>query len=140
MTNLESRLESTLMTPAAKCPASRGVKPTSSRADKTIPMYYYEVLTENPYQFTYEQLNKEVHFKRRSQSHLQVDKYEMKRNELCKVWGWGIYQDKSGKLALLARESKEYRLLLADPKVRKLEALNPSSAQIEAFKNKLSKP
>ena len=112
-----------LITVADKCPANRGMEPTTNRAEKTITMHQYDVLTEMPYQLDYDELKKEVHENRRGKTDLKLDSYDMRRSELCKVWGWGVHQDKNGKLALVGCETKEYRRLLRKPGVRKVKAL-----------------
>ena len=128
----------TLITVAEKCPANRGMEPTTNRAEKTITMHQYEVLTEMPYQLTYKQLKDEVHRTRRGKEFTddQLETYMMKRSELCKIYGWGVHEDKNGKLALVGCETKEYRRLLRKPGVQRVKALNPSMSQIKAFSNK----
>ena len=124
---------------ATKCSMKRGTKPVSNREQPTIAMHQYDVLTEMPYQLDYDELKKEVHENRRGKTDLKPDSYDMRRSELCKVWGWGIHQDKNGKLALVGCETKEYRRLVKDLQVQKEKALNPSQAQIVAMQNYLEK-
>ena len=126
---------------ATKCSMKRGTKPVSNREQPTIAMHQYDVLTEMPYQLTYEQLKDEVHGNRRGKelTREQSKTYMMKRSELCKIWGWGVHQDKNGKLALVGCETKEYRRLVKDLQVQKEKALNPSQAQIVAMQNYLEK-
>ena len=92
----------TLITIADKCPANHGMEPTTNRAEKTITMHQYDVLTEMPYQLTYKQLKEEVHRTRRGKEFTdeQLETYMMKRSGLCKIYWWGVHEDKNGKLAL----------------------------------------
>ena len=130
-----------LITVADKCPANRGMEPTTNRAEKTITMHQYDVLTEMPYQLTYKQLKEEVHRTRWGKEFTdeQLETYMMKRSGLCKIYGWGVHEDKNGKLALVGCETKEYRRLVKDLQVQKEKALNPSQAQIVAMQNYLEK-
>ena len=123
---------------ATKCSMKRGTKPVSNREQPTIAMHQYDVLTEMPYQLTYKQLKEEVHRTRRGKEFTdeQLETYMMKRSELCKIYGWGVHEDKNGKLALVGCETKEYRRLLRKPGVQRVKALNPSMSQIKAFSNK----
>ncbi len=72
---------------ATKCSMKRGTKPVSNREQPTIAMHQYDVLTEMPYQLDYDELKKEVHENRRGKTDLKLDSYDMRRSELCKVWG-----------------------------------------------------
>ena len=75
------------VTVAEKCPASNSITPTTNRKEKTITMHYHELFMESPYCFTYEQARKEVHENRRGKTGLKLNSYDMRRSELCKVWG-----------------------------------------------------
>lgn len=55
---------------------------------------------------------------------LKLETYKLQRSELCSLLGWGIHGDVNGKLALIARESKEYNSLLNDPNINKKKAYN----------------
>ena len=49
---------------APDCPVSEAVVPTGKREDKSIPQVEYELLAENPYTFTQEELLFAVHVRR----------------------------------------------------------------------------
>ena len=127
-----------LITVADKCPANHGMEPTTNRAEKTITMHQYDVLTEMPYQLTYKQLKEEVHRTRRGKEFTdeQLETYMMKRSELCKIYGWGVHEDKNGTLALVGCETKEYRRLVRKPGVERKKAFNPSASSINTFHNR----
>ena len=42
----------------------------------------------------------EVHENRRGKTDLKLNSYDMRGSELCKVWDWGVHQDKNAKLFL----------------------------------------
>ena len=125
-----------LFTIAEKCPAKNGIVPITNRKEKTVTMHYHDLLMESPYCFTYQQARKEVHENRRGKTDLKLNSYDMRRSELCKIWGWGVHADRNGKLALVGCETDEYQRLLKDSSVRKIKALNPSASQIKSFHNK----
>ena len=127
-----------LITTSENCPASSGIAPTTNRKEKTVTMHYHDLFMESPYCFTYEQAKKEVHENRRGKTDLKLNSYDMRRSELCKIWGWGVHADRNGKLALVGCETDEYQRLLKDSSVRKIKALNPSASQIKSFHNKFS--
>lgn len=79
---------------------------------KTIPRITYEVLIENPYKYTEEDLRHEVHVVRRNKSGLKLGSYNIKRSLLLQKFGWGIHRNKQGKMALIPVESAKYQELL----------------------------
>ena len=47
---------------------------------------------------------------------------------LAKRYGWGIYNDADGKVALVAVESPEYKRLMKDPRTTKVKAFRSTRA------------
>lgn len=45
---------------------------------------------------------------------------------LVKRYGWGVHSDATGRVALVAMESDEYRRLAADPALRHLRGMRSS--------------
>jgi hypothetical protein len=79
----------------------------------------YEVLIENPYRYTEEELRYEVHVVRRNRTDLKLESYNIKRSPLVQKLGWGIHRNKEGKLALIPVESDRYRELQGSIKTTK---------------------
>lgn len=93
---------------ADDCPVEKGTVPDSKRGSKTVPMHTYEVLSEHPYEFTEDELHHEVHVVRRGLQNFDPEKRDLKRNELPKLWGWGIHYNEDRKIALVGCETNEY--------------------------------
>lgn len=108
--------------------ASTSVKesiiPFSKSGKKTEPIYLYEVLSNNPYRFKQNELFSEVYFKIKNQPHLKIETYLLQRSQLCSLFGWGIYGDEEGRLALVPCGSEKYKELLVNPAIKKKNAYN----------------
>ena len=113
----------TLIRVAPDCPVSEAVVPTGKRGAKSVPQIEYELLSENPYTFTQEELLFAVHVQRQG-----IGKGELKARRaalweeffgkpraclraslLPKRYGWGLHFDAEGRIALVPVESGEYR-------------------------------
>jgi Family of unknown function (DUF6157) len=110
---------------APDCPVSVAVVPTDRRGEKSIPQIEYELLAENPYTFTQEELLFAVHVGR--QGIVEIDlkarraalweeffgkpRACLRASMLPKRYGWGLHFDAEGRVALVATESKEYHAL-----------------------------
>jgi Family of unknown function (DUF6157) len=108
---------------APDCPASEAVVPTGRREDKSIPQVEYELLSENPYTFTQEELLFAVHVRRQGigEGELKARRAALweeffgkpraclRASMLPKRYGWGLHFDAAGRIALVAVQSAEYR-------------------------------
>ena len=120
-------MESLIMV-AEKCERLCGTVPYAKRNpdSKTIPMHCYDLLTEFPYQFTHKELMHHVHVVIRNKPENKLNTYDVRRNELCKNWGWGIHVNMQGKLGIFGCETNEYKKMVNDNSVRKIKSLNPN--------------
>ena len=105
MTNKEE-----LILVAEDSKVDKAFKPHKSNP-KTIARITFEVLIENPYKYTEEELRIEVHVVRRKRKDLKLDSYNIKRSPLLQKYGWGIHRDQDGKLALISVNSDKYNNL-----------------------------
>jgi hypothetical protein len=112
---------------------SCGTKPPSKPNKKTIAEMQYDLLVNNPYKFTSDDLLFRVFADR---NHLTKAEYEQARIEffskgqacfrsspLTKTYGFGIHADKDGKVALFGMETEQYEKFLADQHVKKVKAM-----------------
>jgi len=60
-------------------------------------------LSKNPYKYTELEFYRQVHHVRRGKPELKIEDYDIRRNDLCKKYGWGIHIDESGRLALVGK-------------------------------------
>ncbi len=107
---------------APDCPVSSGVAPIPRGLTETIPVIEYELLTENPYKFTQDELIFATHIRRQGISTAEASRRRsviwtelfrkphpcMRASALPKKYGWGVHHDKAGRIAIYAMDSKEY--------------------------------
>jgi len=76
-------------------------------------MHQYKVLSQHLYEYTEGELSHEVHIVRRGkqEGELQLHKYDLKRSQLGKKYGWGIHYNEDRKLAIVGCETEEYERL-----------------------------
>ena len=122
----------TLIEVADDSPATEARVPEARGGKKTKALIEYELLAGHAYTYTEEDIAFEVYavvhdipaalrpterkkFLSKGHPHLRV-------SPLAKRYGWGIYNNAEGKIALVAVESPEYRQLLNDPRTTKIKA------------------
>ena len=95
---------------------------------KTIHRLQYELLTDQPYTLSNEELIFEVHVRRLglSQPEVAARRRElwdalfskphpcMRASALTKKYGWGVHYDSHSKMALYASDSSEYKGFVED--------------------------
>lgn len=127
---------------AADCPVDHGVVPVAKGDRKPIHVLQYELLSNNPYTYTHEDLLFEVYIRHQSISEdvLQERSEEiwaklfqkkhpcLRASLLPKKYGWGVHFDQEGKIALYALESVEYQHLM--------QAGSDGIAQLKAMRSK----
>lgn len=128
----------TLIQVADDCPATTGTIPPKKSDKKSVANLQYELLAEQPYAFTQEELLFEVHLQHKNLSSSDIAKDVlretffskpqacMRTSPLAKRYGWGVHFDKNGKVALIARESEEYQQIMEDKSLQTLKALRSS--------------
>ncbi|TCZ79885.1 hypothetical protein E0485_03170 [Paenibacillus albiflavus] len=125
---------------AADCPVYHGITPQTKKAGKTVPMIQYELLMENPYTYTQEELYYQVHIRHKE---IPLEEAQARRDEiwnelyskhhaclracmLPKKYGWGLHFDTEGRIALYGMESKEYDQYAQSSDVKQLAAMRSS--------------
>ena len=117
---------------ADDCKTEVGVIPPE-KPEKTIARMQYEMLCNNPYQYTSDDLIFAVYA---AKNRLEQAEAEGKRAEffskgqpclrsspLGKTYGWGIHFDQEAKVAIYAKESAEYARLHKDTSLKHLKAM-----------------
>jgi len=118
---------------AEDCPVSQAEIPPQKGDKKTVANYHFEILRDNPYKYTSDDLLFEV-FAIRHQiepGHRASEREKffskgqpcMRTSPLAKRYGWGIHSDGEGKIALYGVDSQEYRKFSHDPAVMKVKAM-----------------
>ncbi|WP_134686023.1 DUF6157 family protein [Brevibacillus migulae] len=127
---------------AADCPVSEGMIPVGRNGNKPIHVIQYELLSQNPYQFTHEELIYAVHLIHKNISTEERDMHGerirrdlfqkkhpcMRASLLPKKYGWGIHFDGQGKMALYGMETKDYQQFVqsAGDRIKVLAAMRNS--------------
>lgn len=130
--------ENTLIEVAEDCLVNKAEIPTLKGYRKSIAYLQFELLYENPYKFTSDDVFFLV-FAGRNQ--LSKSEFETEREKffskgqacfraspLTKRYGFGIHSDDKGRVAIFAMESEEYAKFLADKSIKKVKAMRSKSA------------
>lgn len=110
----------------------RGTIPPS-KEKKTVAEMQYELIFNNPYKFTSDDIFFQVFANRND---LTKIKYKQARvqffskgrpcfraSPLTKTYGYGVHSDSNGKVALVGMETDEYQKFLADENIKKIKAM-----------------
>lgn len=116
-----------------------GTKPPATAGKETVAGIQYELIAENPYKYTSDDILFQVYARKND---LTEDEYPKSREEffsrgqpclraspLTKTYGFGIHCNADGKVALYGMETNPYQSLLNDPEVRKVKAMRTSKKQ-----------
>jgi hypothetical protein len=122
----------TFIAVADDCPTDAGNAPPE-KAPPTIARLQYEIIRDNPYRFTSDDVLFTVHLIRN-----QIDPADaaarrteffskgqpcLRASPLGKRYGWGIHHDAESRVALYARESEEYRRLNQEAGLKQVKAV-----------------
>jgi hypothetical protein len=121
---------------AADCPVTHGTIPPIKGNIKTVANIQFELVSENKYQFTSDDVFFQVFALR---NHLPESELEKARAQffskgqpcfraspLPKRYGWGIHCDKDGKVALIGCDTPDYKKMLKDPSLKTIKAMKSS--------------
>ncbi len=95
------------------------------------PLHGCSTIFEHPYQFTSDDVIFRIHAERKNipQSQEEQEKFFSKgqaclrSSPLGKRYGWGVHSDSKGKIALIAVESDEYKMLAVDDTLEHTKAM-----------------
>ena len=121
---------------ADDCPATRGEVPPLKGETKTVANIQFEMVSKNPYKFTSDDILFQVFADRND---LTKSEYKEAREHffskgqpcfraspLTKRYGWGVHNDKEGKMAIFGFESVEYKKFSQDKNLKVVKALRHS--------------
>lgn len=110
--------------------------PSSNKDKKTIAEMQYELIVNNPYKFTSDEILFQLFADRNDLSEAQYEQARqqffskgqacLRSSPLPKKYGFGIHFNDEGKVAIYGMETKEYKKFIADHKVKKVKALRTS--------------
>lgn len=121
---------------ADDCPTAIGEAPKPYGNSKTVAEMQYELLHKNPYQLTSDDVFFQVYAERNDLTKAELKKAReqffskgqpcFRASPLTKRYGYGVHSDKDGKVAIYARETKEYEQFVTDTKIKKVKAMATS--------------
>ena len=128
--------ENTFIEAAEDCPAIVGEIPKIKGDNKTVATIQFEIISKNPYKFTSDDVLFQVFA---DKNDLTKSEYSAAREQffskgqaclraspLTKRYGWGVHNDKDGKIALYAIETPEYQKFMRDKNLKVVKAMRTS--------------
>lgn len=117
---------------AEDCATAEGTVPPE-KVTPTIAQLQYELIANNPYHYTSDDVIFTVHALR---SGIDPVEYPARRaaffakgqaclraSPLAKQYGWGIHHDHEGRVAIYPRGSEAYQRFASDPALKQLKAM-----------------
>ena len=121
---------------AEDCPATRGEIPPIKSGSKTVANIQFDIISKNPYKYTSDEILFQVFADRKNLSKSEYKKERenyfskgqpcFRSSPLTKRYGWGIHNDKDGKVAIFGIESAEYKKLSEDKTIKIVKAMKSS--------------
>ena len=122
--------------------AKAGTVPPGRSDKKSIAQLEYELISGKACTLTQEEVQFSVYVQRQGISAAELKDRRaklwseffskpmacMRASPLPKSYGWGLYFDAEGKVALVAMESPEYKRRLNNPAIRQLSAMRSKRA------------
>ena len=118
---------------AEDCPVKTAEAPPQKGKDKTVALLQFELIKDNRYKYTSDDILFRVHVIKNNISHQEVGSAReaffskgqpcFRSSPLTKRYGWGVHSDSNGRIALYAVESPEYAQLAQDKNLKHLKAM-----------------
>ena len=113
---------------AEDCPVTIAEMPPT-KEPRTAAQIEYEMLIDNPYKYTSDDVLYESNGNRRGiarEDFFAKPQPCFRASALGKKYGWGIHSDEEGKIAIYGLESEEYKRLVSDGGIKHLKAMRSS--------------
>lgn len=118
---------------AEDCPTLIGENPPLKGAKKTIANLEFDLLNQNPYKYTSDEVIFLVFQTRKEIDKTEIEDEKQKffskgqpcfrASALTKKYGWGIHYDENEKMAMYGAETEMYQQFLADSTIKKVKAM-----------------
>ena len=122
---------------AEDCPVNRGEIPPVKKTGETIANMQYDMLSNNPYGFTSDEILFQCHIIKNNlqeKNPAQLKEQFFSKGQPCfraspltKRYGWGIHCNNEGKMAIFGCETKEYKTFSKDKTLKILKALRSTT-------------
>ncbi|MGI9542084.1 MAG: DUF6157 family protein [Cyclobacteriaceae bacterium] len=123
---------------AEDCPASSGELPPIKGEKKSVANLQFEMLYENPYKFTSDDVLYTVFATRKEIPDGELEEQReiffskgqpcFRASPLTKRYGWGIHSNEEGKIAMYGAETKEYKTFAKSEKLEVVKAMRSKRA------------
>ena len=114
---------------ANDCPTEISEIPKSKGDKKTVAEMQFDLVLKNPHKYISDDIIFQVYADRNdltNAEHKQAREQFFSKGQPCfraspltKRYGFGVYSDKNGKVAIFGRETKEYEQFVNDTKIQK---------------------
>ncbi len=118
---------------AEDCPVTAAEIPPQKGNEKTVANIQFEMISNNPYKYTSDDVIFSVFAIKNNMSKKDIDKERekffskgqpcLRSSTLAKRYGWGIHSNTEGKVAVVAVESVEYKKHLNDKNLKHIKAM-----------------
>ena len=118
---------------AEDCPTEKGEMPLIKGNKKSIANLQFEMLFENPYKYTSDEILFKVFAVRKDllerdmegerQNFFSKGQPCFRASPLTKRYGWGIHNNEEGKIAIYGAETKEYQKLATESSLKKITGM-----------------
>lgn len=118
---------------AEDCPTVKGEMPPVKGDKKSIANLQFEMLFENPYKYSSDEIFFSVFAIRKEllegdmegerQNFFSKGQPCFRASPLTKRYGWGIHNNEDGKIAIYGAETKEYQDFVSDSSLKKVMAM-----------------
>lgn len=136
---MTTNYQGTFISVAADCPATSGQQPPVNDSKPSIAALQYQLIAENPYRLTSDEVLFAVHAARSGlaepaaldaerERFLAKDHACLRASPLSKRYGWGTHHDAEGRVALYGVGTAEYERLAADPNLVHKSAMRSARA------------
>jgi hypothetical protein len=119
---------------AEDCPVTKGEVPPLKGDDKTIAYLQFEMITDNPYKYTSDDV---IFYGYAVKNNIkgktaQADARDLffskgqaclRASPLTKRYGWGVHHNAEGKISIYAVDSAEYKKLAKDQTLKQLKGM-----------------
>jgi Family of unknown function (DUF6157) len=118
---------------ADDCPVTIGEIPPTKGDSKTVANIQFEMINKNPYKYTSDDVLFQVFAEKNDLTENEFEKAReqffskgqpcFRASPLTKRYGWGVHNDKDGKIALIGLGSEEYRKLIKNNELKVVKAM-----------------
>jgi hypothetical protein len=118
---------------AEDCPVTEAEIPSMKNGEKTVAFLHYELIANNPYIYTSDDVIFNTYAQRNGILPQKLDAERekffskgqpcLRSSPLTKRYGWGVHSNKGGKVAIYPVGSKEYQKYSANGSIRHLKGM-----------------